>query len=705
MKTALRICFCLALFAGGAALSSCGADSTTAPRSERPLTLISDKVFVVNARAGLTLVGDADSVLVFDMAAGAPEILPGAVIIGTDGGGYIRRVQSVQTGGKRFYVRATPAFLADAVMAGEIDTTVTLGFASSARCARAQDGAVPGDFFQAAPGASFSGDGMDLSNITLYSRDAGGAAFTVTITQGRIEFNPAIGLFARIGPRGLHEFRAIAEGDLNLTCDVKFEAAGGINANTEFAAPIATLRKTFIQRIGPVPVVEVVTMSFIAGFTVTSGFAGVTEVGIETEGRVQGGMAYDHHAWSSFLSASAEFEPHPFYYDSRKEARIGFSIRPSITVDFYGLRSAVLSFGPSWGLSELEKGFPVFEWELWADMSGVTSFDRGAIDARARTYAGVPRCCETTLDSGPFRTDTYIFITQWGNEGAPGDGYLSYPKGVAVDGGGDVYVVDNWNNDVQKFTADGSFLLRWGGTGSGDGQFDAPEKIAIDEDGYAYVVDGGNSRVQKFAVDGAFIAKWGSEGTGDGQFRSPAGIAARGGVVYVADGGNHRVQKFSTNGDFLGAWGTYGSGPGQFDGPAGVAVIPANGDVLVADCHNNRIQRFSPDGAYLASWGSSGTGDDRFDCPADVAAASGGVIFAADLGNDRFVQLAPDGSFVTKLGTPGAGEGQFDHPEAIAVDGTGNVYVIDSRNRRVQKFAPRIALRSSSGVVTGLIPN
>jgi DNA-binding beta-propeller fold protein YncE len=705
MKAALRICFCLALLAGGAALPGCGEDSMTAPRSDRPLTLVSDEVFVVGARAGLTLVGDADSVLVFEMETGVPEILPGAVIVGTDGGGYIRRVQSVQTGGKRLYVRAAPAFLGDAVIVGGIDTTVTLGFASSARRARAQDRGAPGDLLEAVPGASFSGGGIDLSNIILYSGDAGGAAFTVTITQGRIEFEPAIGLFARMGPRGLRGFRAIAEGDLNLACDVKFETAGSVNADIEFSAPIATLRKTFIQHIGPVPVVEVVTMSFIAGFTVTSGFTGVSEVGIETAGPVQCGLAYDQRAWSGFLNASPEFEPRPFYYDSRREARIGFSVRPSITVDFYGLRSAALSFGPSWGLSELEKGFPIFEWELWAAMRGVTSFDRGAIDARARTYAGAPSCCETTLDWGPFRTDSYVFMTQWGKEGAPGDGYLSYPKGVAVDGGGDVYVTDNWNNDVQKFTADGSFLLRWGGTGSGDGQFNAPEKIAVDEDGYVYVVDGGNSRVQKFAADGAFIAEWGSEGTGDGQLRSPAGIAARGGVVYVADGGNHRVQKFSTNGDFLGAWGTYGAGPGQFNGPTGVAVIPATGEVLVADCRNSRIQRFSPDGAHLASWGSYGTGDDQFDCPADVAAVSGGAIFVADLGNDRFVQLAPDGSFVTTLGTPGAGEGQFDHPEAIAVDGTGNVYVVDSRNRRVQKFAPRIALRSSSGVVTGLIPN
>ena len=690
MKSALRILLYLAIATGGAVLQGCGTDSTTAPRSKGPFTMVSDEVFVVTARDRLTLVGDADSTLVFDMAGPVPEIRPGTIIIGTEGEGYIRRVQSVRTGGKWLYVGAAPAFLDDAVTAGQIDTTVTLGFASSARRVESEDGAARGDFIQAAPGASFSGNSLDLSNSIVFSGEAGGAAFTVTITQGRIEFNPAIGLFARIGLGGLERFRATAEGDLNLTCDVKFETAGRTDADIEFAAPIAALRKTFIQHIGSVPVVEIVTMSFVAGFTVTSGFTGVSEMGIETAGSIRCGLAYDHRAWSGSLSSVPGFAPHPFYFDGREEARIAFYLHPSITVDFYGLSSAVLDFGPSWGLSELDKGFPVLEWEFWAGMSGTTSFDRGAIDANARTYSGVRRCCETTLASGPFHTDSYVFVAQWGNEVTVWDGTLYYPKGIAADRAGGIYVADNWNNIVKKFTSEGEVVLWWGGAGSGDGQFDSPEKIAVDEDGYVYVVDGGNDRVQKFTAAGAFVAKWGSEGTGNGQFRSPVGVAASGGDVYVTDNQNHRVQKFSTNGDFLGAWGSYGSGPGQFDGPTGIAVVPGDGTVLVADCHNNRIQRFSAAGAYLASWGSYGTGDDQFDCPADVAAADDGAIFATDLGNDRFVQFAPNGSFVTRLGTPGTGEGQFDHPEGIAVDGGGNVYVVDSRNRRVQKFAPRI---------------
>jgi DNA-binding beta-propeller fold protein YncE len=705
MRTHSIILFWLALGAGIAALPGCDSDSPTGPRSEAPFTVISDDVFVVTARSGLTLTGEADSVLTFRMAGGIPKIQPGALLVGTEGGGYIRRVRSFEVDGGRLFVHTGRAFLSDAISAGEIDTTITFSFSSSARGAPGQDGAVPGCLMHAVRGVSFAGDGLNLSDVILYSRDAGGFPLTVSITEGRIEFDPEVGLFARMGLIGLDQFRATAEGDLKLVCDAKFATDGKVGANVEFSAPVATLRKTFIQHVGPVPVVEVVTMSFVAGFTVTPGFTGESEVGIQAAGPVRFGLEYSHRGWSDVLSASPEFAMGAFRYESDEEARITFSIRPSFTVDFYGLPSAAFDLGPSWGLSELNMGFPVLEWEVWAGMSGSTSFDAGALDEETRTYGGALSCCEATLGSGPFRTDAYVFVTQWGGERIVWDGTLYYPKGIAVDRAGDIYVTDNWNNVVKKFTADGEVLLWWGGAGSGDGQFDSPEKIAVDEDGYVYVVDGGNNRVQKFTADGAFVTKWGSAGSGDGEFNSPAGIAVGGGLVYVTDAGNYRVQVFSTSGDYRGGWGTYGSSPGQFDGPAGIAVVPGTGAVLVADCHNSRIQYFDAGGLSLASWGSYGTGDDQFNCPADVAVSATGAVFIADLGNDRFVQRTHDGMFVTKLGTPGTAEGQFDHPEAIAVDGSGNVYVVDSRNRRIQKFAPRIALRSSSGVVTGLSPN
>ncbi len=47
--------------------------------------------------------------------------------------------------------------------------------------------------------------------------------------------------------------------------------------------------------------------------------------------------------------------------------------------------------------------------------------------------------------------ESYSSILKWGSLGA-GDGQFNQPEGVAVDGAGNVYVVDFRNHRVQKFT-------------------------------------------------------------------------------------------------------------------------------------------------------------------------------------------------------------------------------------------------------------
>jgi sugar lactone lactonase YvrE len=81
---------------------------------------------------------------------------------------------------------------------------------------------------------------------------------------------------------------------------------------------------------------------------------------------------------------------------------------------------------------------------------------------------------------------------------------FNVPRGGAVDGVDNVYVVEERGRRIQKFTKNGEFLTVWGNPGDGDGQFNAPYRIAVDSAGNAFVTDTGNFRIHKFApVNGA----------------------------------------------------------------------------------------------------------------------------------------------------------------------------------------------------------
>jgi DNA-binding beta-propeller fold protein YncE len=79
-----------------------------------------------------------------------------------------------------------------------------------------------------------------------------------------------------------------------------------------------------------------------------------------------------------------------------------------------------------------------------------------------------------------------------------GPGEFSAPGGVAVASNGDVLVADFYNHRIQKFSADGTFLARFGTQGAGQGQFDHAIAVAVAGDGTVFAVDFGNSRIQKW---------------------------------------------------------------------------------------------------------------------------------------------------------------------------------------------------------------
>jgi len=247
------------------------------------------------------------------------------------------------------------------------------------------------------------------------------------------------------------------------------------------------------------------------------------------------------------------------------------------------------------GNSRIQKfssdGTFITKWGSHGSGDGQFNYPRGvAVDTSGNVYVtewgGSDRIQKFSSDG--------TFITKWGSGGS-GDGQFSNPLGVAVDTSDNVYVADFYNNRIQKFSSSGTFINKWGSQGSGDGQFYYPQGVAVDTSGNVYVIEANyensNLRVQKFSSDGTFIIKWGSYGSGDGQFSNPKGIAVdTSNNVYVVE--PHRVQKFSSDGTFITKWGSYGTGDGQFGGPIGIAV-DTSGNVYVVDYDNNNIQKFS----------------------------------------------------------------------------------------------------------------
>ena len=137
-----------------------------------------------------------------------------------------------------------------------------------------------------------------------------------------------------------------------------------------------------------------------------------------------------------------------------------------------------------------------------------------------------------------------------------------------------------------------TFSHSFGSEGSANGQFKSnPHHIAIDSQGLVYVADNSNHRIQKFSPDGKFVAQFGSSGSGPGQLNSPRGITidtAGTGLVYVSEDTGHCVSVFTSDGVFVSSFGRRGSNIDQFNGPEAL-ILNREGLLYVCDCYNDRL--------------------------------------------------------------------------------------------------------------------
>jgi len=195
------------------------------------------------------------------------------------------------------------------------------------------------------------------------------------------------------------------------------------------------------------------------------------------------------------------------------------------------------------------------------------------------------------------------FLSMWQTFGPDKTDVFYGPRGIAVDAHrvgaarGRVLVVDTGDKRVVVFDADGSYLTQFGGAGLGPGQFDEPVGIALDGDGNVYVTDTWNQRVQVFAPDETGliympISEWAVSGWYGGSVENKPFIAVDAQQhIYVTDPEACRVLEFTVSGQIVRAWGTCSSDINGFGLPVGVAVDDAGG-VWVSDAGNNRLLHF-----------------------------------------------------------------------------------------------------------------
>jgi sugar lactone lactonase YvrE len=345
-------------------------------------------------------------------------------------------------------------------------------------------------------------------------------------------------------------------------------------------------------------------------------------------------------------------------------------------------------------------------------------------------------------------TGVVTTIAGTGTPGFSGDGgpatsaQLYFPRGLAVDGLGNVYIADTSNERIRKVDATG-IITTIAGTGTAGfnpsdqvataAMLSSPYGVQVDGLGNVYIADQNNDAIRLVDPTGG-ITTIAGDGTasysGDNgpavlaELSYPAGVALdHQGNVLVADTANDVIRRIDA------ATGTIttiaGGGASVGDGgPATAALLfspsrvaaDAAGNIYIADTANQRIRRVDPGGTIttIAGVGTSGFSGDggpaanaKLYFPRDVAVDARGNIYIADSSNRRIrrVDATLTISTVAGNGTSGAGDGGGAtatklSPYGIAVDSRGNVYVTDALNHRVGRIDPQGVFTTIAGTGT-----
>jgi sugar lactone lactonase YvrE len=318
-----------------------------------------------------------------------------------------------------------------------------------------------------------------------------------------------------------------------------------------------------------------------------------------------------------------------------------------------------------------------------------------AVDSAGNTYIadnGNGRIRKVSAGTGLISTVAGTGITGYNGDGiAATSAELNGVNSIAVDGAGNIYIADYWNERLRKVSASTGQISTVAGNGTagynGDGiaatnaEFSGLDGIAVDSAGNIFVADYSNNRIRKVSASTGLISTVAGTGVGgfngDGitaisaELNSPFGVALdSSGNIYISDLGNERIRKVSVSTGLIstvagiGTPGYNGDGiaatSAEFYFPSGIAVDSA-GNIYIADYVNQRIRKVDASTGLISTMAGNG----------DVNGGTGGGYYNGD------------GISATRA--------ELNNPFGVALGSAGDIYISDGGNERIRKVSASVS--------------
>jgi sugar lactone lactonase YvrE len=320
-----------------------------------------------------------------------------------------------------------------------------------------------------------------------------------------------------------------------------------------------------------------------------------------------------------------------------------------------------------------------------------------------------------------------------GNGGFATNAELFFPSAVALDGSGNLFIADAYNNVIRKVTTNGIITAVVAG-------LNTPGDVAVDASGNLFIADTYDQRILKWSTNGLETTVAGIDSqtgySGDGgpatnaKLWNPSGVAVDGsGNLFIVDAFNYRIREVTTNGVIttVAGNGVGAGGAGSYSGDGGAATnagmnevvgvaLDASGNLFVCDFNNNRIREVSTNGVITTVAGNgikgySGDGgaatNASLNNPNDVAIDGSGNLFIADWGNQRIRKVNTNGTITLFAGNGANGytgnggpatNASLSYPVGVAADASGNLFIADAGNAVIRKV-------NTNGIITTFAGN